>query len=229
MRLGILGGTFNPIHCGHLLCAAQVREKLALDQVIFIPTGQPPHKEADPVLAPYHRLAMAYLATNSHPAFTVSALEVERPGKSYSVETVEALRRLFPASTDFFFILGSDAFAEMGSWKDTDKLLKSCHFAVVNRPGHEAGDLFSLLQDTVRSSYPELEFHRAGPGGDHGMIRIEGSRYGVYAVSILALDISASEIRSRLRQGRDVTGLVPETVERHIVKYGLYLKEDSWR
>jgi len=229
MRLGILGGTFNPIHCGHLLCAGQVREKLALDQVIFIPTGQPPHKEGNPVLNPYHRLAMAYLATMPFAAFTVSTLEVERPGKSYSVETITAIRDCFSPETEFFFILGSDAILEIGTWKDTDKLLKSCHFAVVNRPDHEVDDLFSHLQDSVKSRYPELEFLPSKPSGSGGMIGIKGSPYSVHMVPSLTLRISASEIRQRLRQGRSVAGLVPTAVERHIVKYGLYLKEDSWR
>lgn len=227
MRIGVLGGTFDPVHCGHLLCAAQVREGLSLNHILFVPTGQPPHKQKSPVLASHHRLAMTHLATNPYPYFSVSVLEVERPGKSYSVETVEALRRHFPAGTELYFILGSDAFTQIDSWKDTNRLLRSCHLVVVQRPGSSEANLYPVLQEKVRHRYPELEFVPPEPRGEGSVIRIRGSGYSVFSIPIAALDISASEIRRRLQDGLAVTGLVPAEVEHYIVKYGLYRKEDS--
>lgn len=227
MRIGVFGGTFDPIHCGHLLCAAQVREGLLLDRILFIPTGRPPHKQGSPVLAPHHRLAMTQLATNSYSDFFVSVLEVERPGCSYSVDTVAALQRQFSADAELYFILGSDAFEQIDSWKDTDRLLHSCHLVVVQRPGAAATAPYPVLQEKVKSRYPELEFLPPQPRGSGSVIRIKGSCYGVFFLPITALDISASEIRRRLRAGLGVTGMVPAEIEHYIVKYGLYRKEDS--
>ncbi|ACX51362.1 nicotinate (nicotinamide) nucleotide adenylyltransferase [Ammonifex degensii KC4] len=134
MRLGLLGGTFDPIHFGHLAVAEAVRYEMGLDKVYFIPSGQPPHKKRK-VAPAEHRLAMVRLAVASNPYFEVSTVEIERPGPSYTVDTVKEFRRLFPQA-EIFFILGMDALAEFLTWHRVEELLTLCHFVVATRPGY---------------------------------------------------------------------------------------------
>jgi len=191
VKIGLMGGTFDPIHLGHLRAAENARECLALDEVVFVPAGHPPHRPG-PCGGALDRFAMVALATATHPGFVASDLELSRGGASYTVDTVAALLAAHPGAT-VVLIVGSDAFAEMGSWKDPERLLGLCSVAVVPRPG-DGAPAPRLAADPAR-------FTRvAGPG----------------------LEMSASLVRSRVREGRSVRYLVPDGVADFIAKRGLY-------
>ncbi|MBI5194513.1 MAG: nicotinate (nicotinamide) nucleotide adenylyltransferase [Nitrospirae bacterium] len=140
-RIGLFGGTFNPVHLGHLRIAGEIRERLSLDLIIFIPTGNPPHKAMTEVISPEHRLRMVELAIAPYSFFKASSIESERKGFSYSIDTVSALKEEIGASAEFFFIIGIDAFLEINTWKKADELLALCNFVVIPRPGHRFADL----------------------------------------------------------------------------------------
>jgi nicotinate-nucleotide adenylyltransferase len=134
MKIGILGGTFNPVHLGHLIIAEQARDKLDLDKVIFIPAGIPPHKDVGDLIAARYRYRMIAAAIKGNPVFEVCDLEMHRKGKSYSVETLGELKKRFPRKTQFYFIIGSDTLNELHTWKDPERIFTLCRFAVVKRP-----------------------------------------------------------------------------------------------
>jgi nicotinate-nucleotide adenylyltransferase len=200
--VGILGGTFDPIHHGHLVIAEEAREALGLERVLLVPSATPPHKPGRPVSAAEHRLAMAELAVAGNPAFSVSGIEVERGGASYTVETLEVL--LLGGVTDPWFILSSEALAGFPAWRRPERILELCRLAVVPRGGSEP-----LGPAWVRERFPDLE-HR---------------------VSFLAgplLPISGSVLRRRAAAGRSVRYLVPDAVARYIADHHLYT-EPAWR
>ncbi|MBF0521488.1 MAG: nicotinate-nucleotide adenylyltransferase [Candidatus Omnitrophica bacterium] len=134
-RIGILGGTFNPVHIGHLAIAEWACEQLKLDKVIFVPSHLPPHKTSRGVLDSKHRFEMVLQAVKDNPCFGVSDFEVNREGKSYSIDTVEHFRSIFPKDTKFYFIIGEDALTTLSDWKDIDRLTELVDFVAVNRPG----------------------------------------------------------------------------------------------
>jgi nicotinate-nucleotide adenylyltransferase len=193
MRVGLLGGTFDPIHLGHLRAAENAREALELDRVEFVPSGQPPHRPG-PLSPALDRYAMVALATAGHPAFCPSDAEVARPGPSYTVDTIAALVSRRPQDR-FALIVGSDTFPEMTSWREPERLFGLCEVAVVDRPGQE----------------PESEVAPPYPGA-RGVSRVRGA----------TLPVSASLVRARVREGRSVRYLVPDAVAEYIAKRGLY-------
>ena len=134
-RIGVMGGTFDPIHHGHLVAASEAAAELSLDEVVFVPTGRPPFKQDYAVTAPEHRYLMAVIATASNPRFTVSRADVDRPGLTYTVDTLRDLRAERP-DADLFFITGADAIQQILTWKDVDSLWLMAHFVAVTRPGH---------------------------------------------------------------------------------------------
>ncbi|MCW1248697.1 nicotinate-nucleotide adenylyltransferase [Acaricomes phytoseiuli] len=138
-RLGVMGGTFDPIHHGHLVAASEVAARFQLDEVVFVPTGQPWQKSGRKVSEPEHRYLMTVIATASNPRFTVSRVDIDRPGPTYTIDTLRDLRRMRPEA-DLFFITGADAMAQIMSWKDSDELWSLAHLVGVTRPGHELGD-----------------------------------------------------------------------------------------
>jgi nicotinate-nucleotide adenylyltransferase len=188
----VLGGTFDPIHLGHLRAAENAREALGLDQVLFIPSGSPPHRGA-PLSSALDRFAMVALATAGQPSFVASDVELARDGPSYTADTMAALRREGPAD-QLFLIVGSDTFPEMATWRDPERLFASCTVAVAERPGATA---------------PELAAAR-------------GSAWRVERVSGPGLAVSATEVRRRVREGLSVRYLVPDGVADYIAKRGLY-------
>ena len=194
MRLGVFGGTFDPIHLGHLRAAENALECLALDRVAFVPAGTPPHR-AEPLSSALDRYAMAALATAGHPRFAVSDVELRRDGPSYTVDTVACLRRESP-DAEVFVIVGSDTFPEMATWKEHDRLMALCTVAVVARPGERSDTAGEAANLEPSSRVARVE----GPG----------------------LAISASAIRGRVRQQRSVRYLVPEAVADYIAKRALY-------
>ncbi len=149
VRLGVMGGTFDPIHHGHLVAASEVASKFGLDEVVFVPTGEPWQKSSRRVSLAEHRYLMTVIATASNPRFTVSRVDIERPGPTYTIDTLRDLRAERPEA-DLYFITGADAMAQIVSWKDVDELWGLAHFVSVTRPGHElpdlAGDEVSLLE-----------------------------------------------------------------------------------
>jgi len=197
MRIGILGGTFDPIHLGHLIIAEEVRIKLGLNEIIFIPTGQPWLKVDHSVTPAIHRTEIVRLAIEGNPYFELCTLEVERTGPSYSVDTVAALREQLGAQP-LFFILGSDSIAELHLWKEPSRLVQMCQLVVVPRVGLLTPELNSL--------------ERSIPGVRDRVIQLDAP----------VIDISSSEIRQRISLGLSVRYLVPDKVVKYIYEKELY-------
>lgn len=195
MRLGLFGGTFDPIHLGHLILAEQCREACGLDQVWFVVAGAPPHKrgERTPVA---HRLEMARIATAGHPGFAVSDLETRRPGPHYSVETLESVHRERPHD-DLFFLIGADSLIDLPTWRDPEGIARLATIIVVNRPG---------IEETDPDQMPSL-----GPG-----------TRPLLSVTIPSVGIASDDLRRRLAEGRTVRFMVPRGVEAYIEAHGLY-------
>jgi nicotinate-nucleotide adenylyltransferase len=212
-RLGLFGGTFNPIHYGHLRSAEEVAEALNLNQVWFLPAAFPPHKSPAEVTSFEVRLAMTRLAVGRHPRFSVSDLEGRRPGKSFSVETLRLLRREFGPEGELYFILGLDAMLEIASWKDYRELFTLSHFVVLDRPGYDRSDLGEVL---LREVHPGFERLAGGDGFRHP------SGFRVILLATTLMDISATRIRKLVREGRSSRYLLPEPVRRFILKNRIY-------
>ena len=193
-RLGVMGGTFDPIHHGHLLTAEEALQQFELDEVVFVPTGRPWMKEDRRVSPPEDRYLMVVVATASNPRFSVSRLEIERDGPTYTVETLRELKGE-RGDVDLYFITGADAMLEIFQWKDPEETLELAHFIAATRPGYE---LAELEQDEL-TSHPR-----------------------VTVMTIPALAISSTDIRERVQTGRPIRYLVPEGVQTYIEKAGLY-------
>jgi nicotinate-nucleotide adenylyltransferase len=203
-RLGILGGTFDPIHFGHLDVADAARRAMSLDQVWLIPSCDPPHRPADPVASAFHRFALVALAIQGNDALRVSDIEVTRTGPSYSVDTLRALAGMGWQPSQLFFILGSDAFAEIATWHEFPAVLEAANFVVIARPGTTLADAFART--------PSL-----------------AARLGtsVFPVEAHTRDVSSSTIRARLAARQPIDDLVPAAVARHIVAHHLYEAVDN--
>lgn len=225
MRLGLLGGSFNPIHNCHLTIAAQTRDALDLDRVLFIPTGDPPHKHLGSLAPARHREAMVRLAIDGEPAFGISDIELRRQGKSYSIDTIRALQAEIGPASELFFIIGLDAFLDLPSWKEADTLLRTCHFVVVSRPR------VSFRQLPVMPLFPPVD-HETLSALDEGLTsRLSIPVPGGEMLTLLRLPpcpISASEIRQRIREGRSVADVLPLPVQSYIIQHRLY-SEDADR
>jgi nicotinate-nucleotide adenylyltransferase len=209
-RVGIFGGTFNPIHLAHLRSAEEVREAQRLDCVLFIPSATPPHKPRYGLVNAEHRLAMVRLATAGNPYFKVSTIEIERPGRSYSVDTLRALRARMPW-VSFTFIMGLDAFREIDTWKEYEHVFELADLVVTSRPPLGEPELRRALPVAVRARVCY---------SDSALEHRTGNRIIFQPVS--DLDISASAIRQRCKRGLSIRYLVPAAVERYIARHGLY-------
>ncbi len=196
MRIGVLGGTFDPIHLGHLIIAEETRDRLDLEEVCFVPARDPWMKAGQPLTSGHDRLSMARLAVEDNPFFQVSTLELERPGPSYTVDTLRELQKEYGPEAQLFFILGSDAFVRFDEWKDPEGILGLATLVVVDRPGATASE--------------EAIAHQVGNAGSVERVR------GVH------LEISAKDIRRRVAEGASIRYLAPEPVERYIYARGLY-------
>jgi nicotinate-nucleotide adenylyltransferase len=195
MRLGLFGGTFDPIHLGHLILAEQCRESCGLDRVWLIVAGSPPHKPGGRT-AVGHRLEMARIAIAGHAAFAVSDIEATRPGPHYSVETLESIRRDHP-DDELFFLIGADSLADLPTWREPGRIAQLATIVVVNRPG---------LEEVDSAGLPDL-----GPG-THPMV----------AVTIPPVGIASSDLRRRLAENRTIRYMVPRGVEAYINAHSLY-------
>ncbi len=197
-RLGLMGGTFNPIHVGHLITAEAVWETFGLDEVLFIPSAHPPHKPEQEMIAPVHRLRMTEIAIAGNPHFRISDIELRRQGPSYALDTVNALRGIYGDDAELYFITGADAVNDLYTWYHARELLVSCHFIAATRQGSE------LDMETLQEHFGEL-------GRSH-----------IHRLSTPALEISSTDIRERLIEGRSVRYIIPSEVEEYIRKEGLY-------
>lgn len=196
--IGVMGGTFDPIHFGHLVTAEAACEAYDLEEVIFVPAGRPPHKAAKDISDSQHRYFMTVLATIDNPRFTVSRVELDRPGYSYTVDTLRTLYAEYP-EREIFFITGADAVLEICSWRDPWSVLELCHFIAATRPGYHLQSL-----DRLRATLGEEHSQRVHP------------------LTVPALAISSSDIRERVQAGRSIRYLLPTSVENYIHKKGLY-------
>jgi nicotinate-nucleotide adenylyltransferase len=203
MNIGVLGGTFDPIHMGHLIIAEEVRARLDLAEVLFVPAGQPWLKlnNANAISPPQHRTEMVRLAITDEPAFKLSTMEIERPGPSYTVDTMDELGSQIGADDKLFFILGWDNLNQLPRWHQPSRLVKLCRLVPVRRVGFATPDLDSL--------------EAAVPGLAKSLVMLDTPQ----------IEISASEIRARVARGLSIHQLVPEPVERYIIEHKLYLKK----
>jgi nicotinate-nucleotide adenylyltransferase len=215
-KLGIIGGTFNPVHYGHLAAAEEVRDRLKLDRVLFIPSALPPHKQEEDMPSAVQRLEMVRLAVTGNPHFKVSDIEVKRGGKSYTIDTIEALLPLHPGA-EFYFVTGLDSFMDIETWKDWERLLSLCSFVVLSRPGYSFTELakigFMAQSEQELASLDRRETEQA-------VVKSDGSK--VFLERISLYDVSSTDIRTRIHQSRTVKYHLPESVEHYIIENKLY-------
>jgi nicotinate-nucleotide adenylyltransferase len=195
MRLGLFGGTFDPIHVGHLILAEQCREACGLDRVRLVVAGSPPHKLGSRT-AVGHRLEMVRIAVAGHPAFAASDIEATRPGPHYSVETLEGIRRDHPED-ELFFLIGADSLRDLPTWREPERIAQMATIVVVNRPG---------IEEIGETALPDF-----GPGS-----------HRLLAVTIPPVGIASSDLRRRMAEGRSIRYMVPRGVEAYIGAHGLY-------
>jgi nicotinate-nucleotide adenylyltransferase len=196
-KVGLLGGTFDPIHIAHLIVAEECRSNLSLDRVFFVPAGIPPHKLNNPITSAEHRVAMVELAIASNPHFEVSRLDIDRSGPCYSTDTIGLLSHQLPDSAEIYFIIGTDSLLDMPTWHEPARLIELCRFAVVGRPG------YTVDMDYLESVLP-------------------GVQSRVEFVNAPSINLSSTDIKRRIQSGHSVKYQVPEQVEEYIFDQRLY-------
>lgn len=199
MRLGVMGGTFDPIHIGHLAAAEEARDRFELDKVIFIPSARPPHKGGVTYSSPEARLEMVRLAIQDNSSMEVSDIEINRDGLSFTIDTLHRLREIYGADTELFFIIGADAILEILTWKEPEALFSQCRFIAATRPGYSLAELHEALAGLTA-------------GAEDNICRME----------IPDLAVSSTFIRERVAAGKPFRYLVPEPVWRYIRENNLY-------
>ncbi|WP_105617947.1 nicotinate-nucleotide adenylyltransferase [Vallitalea okinawensis] len=198
-KIAVMGGTFDPIHYGHLVTAEAVRHQYNIDQVLFVPTGHPPHKRNRAITDAQHRYLMSILATETNPHFFVSRIEIDRQGLTYTIDTIKELKEQYRQDTEIYFITGADAFLEIFTWKQAEELLEICNFIAATRPEYPKEDLVASIAQIEKNYRAKFNF-----------------------IEVPALAISSSEIRNRVSSGEPIKYLLPEAVENYIEKYQLY-------
>ena len=217
-RIGLLGGTFDPVHNCHLSIAEQAQRALSLDRVIFIPSGVPPHKSHESLTPAHHRLRMVQHAVAGLPGFSVSDVEASAPETSYTIDTVRTLRETVKG--EFWFIIGLDAFLDIAGWKSADTLVTLTNFLVLSRPDVPFSRLVSL---SLLPSLPGEQLHRLD---DSHQRRLDLSIGPQATVTLLRIDpcgISSSEVRERIRTGAEVADWLPPPVHSYIIRHNLYV------
>jgi nicotinate-nucleotide adenylyltransferase len=216
-RIGLYGGTFDPVHLGHLEVAQRVSELFELETVFFVPAQVAPHKLTRPVTAPLHRYAMLALATQSHPRLLVSTFELDAPNRRYTVDTVTQLQATFGTSVELFFIMGADSWSEIDTWRDWERLLILTNHIVVTRPGYDVA--VAHVSEELRNGILDLRGNREVPSA----IR-EAAGKNIFFTDVVLQDVSATEIRRAAGAGRfdELKTLVSEPVAEYIKKYELY-------
>ena len=197
-RLGLLGGTFDPPHFGHLVAAQEAFVALGLERVLFLPAGRPPHKQGVSVSAVEHRVEMTRLAIAGDPRFALSLADVERPGTSYTVELLAALRRQLGPAPELYFVVGMDSLLELPTWRDPAGVLRLARLVAVHRPGYRPPDLSTLEA------------------------QVPGARERVTLLAAPGIDVSSTELRARAAAGRPIRYLVPDAVAAYVAEHRLY-------
>ena len=201
LRIGIMGGTFDPIHFGHLICAEQAREQFSLDYVVFMPTGNPVFKVGRKVSPAEDRFNMAVIATRKNPQFDVSRIEVEREGVTYTYDTLVELRSRLPESSELFFITGADAIMSLLRWKNVDQMMKLANFVAATRPGYD----YTELRESIAEDNTLV--------GNVSFFEVPG------------LAISSTDLRERIAAGKSITYMTPVTVANYIRTHRLYIDQ----
>jgi nicotinate-nucleotide adenylyltransferase len=205
-RIGILGGTLDPIHCGHIAAAVAARDALDLSEVLVLPSRIPPHRAVQPLASPFHRFAMAALAVSGVPKLFASDDELQLDGPSYTADTLDRQLARGRTVSQIFFITGADAFAEIATWKRYPEVLELANFVVVSRPGHRI--------DALASRLPAL--------ADRMRQACAGDKPSIILLQAATPEVSSTIVRDRLRRGEAIAGLVPPLVETHILQHHLY-------
>jgi len=219
MRIGIFGGTFDPIHCGHLQAAEEVRSRLPLDRVLFVPSNTPPHKRRPDMAPAADRLAMVRSALRGRPGLAASDLEVASPRTSYSIFTLARIRKLYPDAR-IFFLLGADAFREIKTWREWRRVLDQCTFIVMTRPGASLRAARAVLEPDYRDRMAAVR------NAADAEARLRAGRTILF-FRIEALPISSTDIRRLVRDGQSIEGLVPGGVAARIKSAKLYQGRDQ--
>jgi len=202
LKIGIMGGAFNPIHYGHMVTAQEALKQFALDKVIFIPTGKPPHKTSGILANAEDRYLMTVIATASNQDFIVSRIEIDRKGKSYTINTLRQLKEIFGDNATLYFITGADAILEILTWKNTGEIINLCKFIAATRPGYD----ITKIEDLRKKLFKNLK----------------DSRDNIFLMEIPALAISSTDIRRRIKQNSTIDYLLPEGVCNYLLKHELY-------
>lgn len=210
-RIGLFGGTFDPVHNGHLAAGRAALSQLHLDQLIYIPAPSPPHKQDVSITSFYHRLAMLERAIGDKKGFSVSPIEAERHGPSYTIDTLSIIRRRFESDVIFFYVIGLDAFAEIRTWKHYQQLLREVSFVVIDRPSHNNATCEQIV-------LTELQGYTRRGEGSWG--HENGST--IYRLVMEPVDVSSTVVRMLLQEGKSVDGLVPERVIEYLQENRLY-------
>jgi len=210
-KIGLLGGTFDPVHNGHLAVGKAALSQLHLDQLLYIPAPSPPHKIEENITSFYHRLAMLELAVGDKKGFSVSPIEAERHGPSYTIDTLSIIRQRFEGDVTFFYVIGLDAFAEICTWKHYQQLLCEVCFVVIDRPSHDNATCEQIVL-TELQGYIGTE--------EESWVHENGSM--IYRLAMDPVDVSSTGIRGLLREGNSVEGLVPERVIDYVQENRLY-------
>jgi nicotinate-nucleotide adenylyltransferase len=213
-RLGVLGGTFDPVHFGHLDAAGAARAALGLHDLLFVPSHDPPHRSVDPHATAVHRFALVALAINGLDGYRVSDVELRREGSSYTSDTLRALHAAGWAPAQIFFILGADAFAEIATWHEFPAVLDGAHFAIVARPG--------MTIEAALARTPGLQSRTRQASEAPGAV----GQTGILLVEAATRDVSSTFVRRQLAARQPIDDLVPSAVARHIVAHHLYTEDD---
>lgn len=203
-RIGIYGGTFDPIHYGHLMCAQNIKEMYDLDKVIFVPSGIPPHKNLKEVTSAKHRFNMVWHAIDKNPCFEVSDVEIQREGYTYSVDTIKLLRKKYKDEALLFYIIGADVVLDLLNWKDCHEVFKLCSFIAALRPGYKKERVIEYIK-YLKSAY----------------------NADIYVTEVPLIQLSSTDIRNRVKKSKSVKYYIPERVEEYIIKKSLYSEDEG--
>jgi nicotinate-nucleotide adenylyltransferase len=211
-RVAAFGGTFDPIHNGHVEVARAVVREFHLDRLLLIPAHRPPHKGSRAITDGYHRYAMSVLGTLDEPKAVVSTIELESPDRPYTFETIERLKSSLEPGTNLFFVVGADSFEEINTWREPERLMSSTNWIVVTRPGHSLDS--SHLDERFQSRIVELHDAELAP--------VSAGECHIYLTRCVSEDVSSTKIRQMVRDGESIEGHVPARVADYITKYQLY-------
>jgi nicotinate-nucleotide adenylyltransferase len=213
VRVGLFGGTFNPVHWGHLKTADEIRKIFDLTRVIFIPTNISPHKEPEEVVPAHHRLKMLDLVVEDNPYFFTSDVELKRHDRSYSIETITYFTQTIGKDLDLFFILGMDAFLEINTWKNYQELFSLCNFIVMTRPGYEVKGIHNGIPSQLMNEFTYMPDEKRF---------IHRSRLSIYFTEVTPIDISSCSIRALKKNNRSINTMLPEKVKHYIEEHKFY-------